>query len=259
MDLDRQRERLADRWGRAGDATATVLRRVTMAAAGLFGLGTLAAVSGLDLPLGPVLGSMIVGAFGSLVAGGALLWRERRRNELWGLRWLRFWDSRLGAWTVKLAGLGLGRVPLETVPAAPEAAELPGPPEAARGALPNPFDDFENVVGRTESNIRRARAHLAASTASGERERLRAPDEYESESTLEAQLAILEALLDRLRQMDPITGVPGSLTADLEAAREVCGMVEALLEVGEESTRGAGRGARSSRGFTPDGKMWASE
>jgi len=38
-------------------------------------------------------------------------------------------------------------------------------------------------------------------------------------------------LLDRLRQVDPITGVPGSLTADLEAAREVCEAVEALLEV----------------------------
>jgi len=216
MDLDRQREQLGDRWGPAGgagDATATVVRRVALAFGGLFGLGALGAVSGLDLPLGPVLGAMIVGAFGSLLAGGVLLWRERRRNQLTGRRWLTFFDSRLGGWTVRLAGLGLGHVPLERVPVASDAA---------RGALPNPFDDYENVVGRTESNIRRIRAHLA----------LPAPDERVSVQTLEAQLAKLEALLDRLRRMDPITGVPGSLTLDLEAAREICEMVEALLEVG---------------------------
>jgi hypothetical protein len=225
MDLDRQREQLGDRWGSAGgagDATATVVRRVALAFGGLFGLGALGAVSGLDLPLGPVLGAMIVGAFGSLVAGGVLLWRERRRNQLTGRRWLTFFDSRLGAWTVELAGLGLGHVPWERMPVASDPAGLSGPADAARGALPNPFDDYDDVVGRTESNIRRIRAHLA----------LPAPDERVTVQTLEAQLAQLEALLDRLRRMDPITGVPGSLTLDLEAAREICEMVEALLEVG---------------------------
>ena len=40
---------------------------------------------------------------------------------------------------------------------------------------------------------------------------------------------VLEALRDRLRQADPITGVPDSLTADLEAAREICEVAEALI------------------------------
>jgi len=240
MDLDCQRERLAARWGRARDATATVLRRVAAAFGGLFGLGVLAAVSGADLPLGPVIGAMIVGAFGSLLAGGFLLWRERRRNELSGLRWLRFWDSRLGAWTVKLAGLGLGRVPVEPVPVAFDPTGQARPAEAARGALPNPFDDYDEVVGRTASNIRRVREHLAASSVTRRHEPRRAPaspDECKSAQILEDRLAMLEALLDRLRQVDPITGVPGSLTADLEAAREICEAVEGMLEGGGSRSR----------------------
>jgi hypothetical protein len=45
-----------------------------------------------------------------------------------------------------------------------------------------------------------------------------------------APAALLETLLDKLRESDPITGVPGSLTADLEAAREICETVEAMIE-----------------------------
>jgi hypothetical protein len=39
-----------------------------------------------------------------------------------------------------------------------------------------------------------------------------------------------ESLLDKLRQSDPITGVTGSFTADIEAARDICDVVEALFE-----------------------------
>lgn len=54
-------------------------------------------------------------------------------------------------------------------------------------------------------------------------------EDLESERTLERQLVVLEALLDRLRQADPITGVPDRLTADLEAAREIWEVAEALI------------------------------
>ena len=84
-------------------------------------------------------------------------------------------------------------------------------------------------MGRTESCISGIRARLAARPATGEPDG-RALEDLESERTLERQLTVLEALLDRLREVDPITGVPGSLTADLEAAREICEVVEALIE-----------------------------
>jgi len=231
MDLDRQREQLAARWGRVTDATATWVRRVTLFAASLFGLGTLAALLGAGLPAGLVFGGMIIGAFGTVLGGSILVWRERRRNELTGHRWLRFWRSRLGDWTAKLAGIGLGArlgaLPLEPVAAEPEAARLPA--AEGYGAAPDPLHDLGDLVGRTESCISGIRARLAARPATGEPDG-RALEDLESERTLERQLAVLEALLDRLREGDPITGVPGSLTADLEAAREICDVVEGLIE-----------------------------
>ena len=59
------------------------------------------------------LGSIVVGAFTTVIAGGIRIWSEWRRNGLWGPRWLGFWESRLGEWAVKLAGIGLGPLPLE--------------------------------------------------------------------------------------------------------------------------------------------------
>ncbi len=231
MDLDRQRERLASRWGRVTDATATAVRRLTLLAGSVFGLGTLAAVLGAGLPAGLVFGGMIIGAFGTVLGGSILVWRERRRNELTGHRWLRFWRSRLGDWTAKLAGIGLGArlgaLPLEPVAAEPEAARLPA--AEGYGASPDPLHDLGDLVGRTESCISGIRARLAARPATGEPDD-RALEDLESERTLERQLTVLEALLDRLREGDPITGVPGSLTVDLEAAREICEVVEALIE-----------------------------
>jgi len=49
-------------------------------------------------------------------------------------------------------------------------------------------------------------------------------------------------LLAKLRASDPITGVAGSLTADLEAAREICDVVEAMIE-GKEDVIGDFRSA----------------
>ncbi len=43
------------------------------------------------------------------------------------------------------------------------------------------------------------------------------------------QVVALEALLARFLAVDAISGVPGSLTADLEAAREICAVVEGLI------------------------------
>jgi hypothetical protein len=68
---------------------------------------------------------MVAGAFSTLVAGGVLIWRERRRNALWGHRWLTFRQSRLGGWMVKLAGIGLGRVPTEPEVLEPAPVALP--------------------------------------------------------------------------------------------------------------------------------------
>ncbi len=231
MDLDHQREQLASGWGRARDATATVWRRIAVFAVSLFSLGAVAAgAGGAGVPEGVVMGSMLFGALTTVAAGGVLIWREWRRNQLEGYRWLRFWQSPLGAWTVKLAGVGLGPVPVEPELLEPEAARPPllaHPP----GATSSELDDVRGVADRTEACIRRGRACLAASSATREREgRTTTPEELELEQTLERQLAVLEALLGKFLTVDAGTADPGSLTADLEAARAVCEAVEGLIE-----------------------------
>ncbi|UCG87826.1 MAG: serine/threonine protein kinase [Gemmatimonadota bacterium] len=237
IDLDCQREQIVSRRGRrVSFAKATWARRVTGFCAGLFGLGTLAALLDAGLPADLVGGGIIIGAFGSVLGGGVIVWRERWRNQLVGNRWLRFWESRLGGWTAKLAGIGLGLGPgafqLQPEPVAAEepaeSAWLPRPSGNGRGAFPDLVQELADLVGRTESCISSIHARLAAGPPTAEPEG-RSRRELESEETLQRQLAVLEALLDRLREADPITGVPDSLKADLEAAREICEVVEGLI------------------------------
>jgi serine/threonine-protein kinase len=157
MDLDRQREQLASRWGRVTDATATVLRRVVALALGLFGVGVLAAASGVDLPAGLVLGPMIIGGITTPLAGGVLVRRERRRNQLTGHRWLGFFESRLGEWTAKLAALGLGSVPSEPVAVGPEPERQLAVLEALLGKF-LAVDAGAAQVGRLAADLEAARA-----------------------------------------------------------------------------------------------------
>ncbi len=169
---------------------------------------------------------MSFGALAAVIAGGVLLWREHRRNELTGFRWLRFWRSRLGDWTVKLAGLGVRRLPREAA-----QGELPPPPAAA---LPRPvpggLEDLLDVVHLTQSCMRRIRAWLLASSSSRSIQgRTPTPKEQDFERRLQDKLAALEAMLDKLSGVDPATADAGSLTADLQAARAVCEAVEGLI------------------------------
>lgn len=142
--------------------TATLARRIAVSGLGLFGLGAASAVFAQNLPTAAVMGSMAVGAVATVLAGTVLLWRERRRNELAGYRWLRFWEGRLGDWTVKLAGVCLRRLPGE--PARGEVAPSP----AAELPCPAPSDlaDLPDAVHLSQSCVRRIKAWLVASSSS---------------------------------------------------------------------------------------------
>ncbi|MBI2071524.1 MAG: hypothetical protein HYT81_00575 [Gemmatimonadetes bacterium] len=65
--------------------TATLARRLAVFGLGLFGIGTAAAVFAPNLPVAAVMGSMLVGAVTTVLAGTVLLWRERQRNQLTGI------------------------------------------------------------------------------------------------------------------------------------------------------------------------------
>jgi serine/threonine protein kinase len=238
IDLDRQKEQIVSQKARpVSFAKAKWARGVTGFCAGLFGLGTAAALLDVSFLGDLVGGGILIGAFGSALGGGVIIWRERWRNKLVGNRWLSFWKSRLGGWTARLACVGLEVEPdafllqpqAVALDAPADAAQLPRPSGNGRGAATDLVQELSDVVGRTESCITRVRARLDS------RPEIRKPEsrsleELESEEALERQLEVLETLRDKLRAADPITGVTGSFTADLEAAREVCEVVEAMIE-----------------------------
>ena len=65
-----------------------------------------------------------------------------------------------------------------------------------------------------------------------------AKDEVEREQSLLRQLEVLDALLAKVQSRDPATDEAGSYTAELATAREVCDMVDALIEVRQIGDRG---------------------
>jgi hypothetical protein len=202
----------------------------------MFGVGAVLAAFRAPLPERVVLGSIVVGSFMTVIAGAWVIGREWRRNRLWGRRWLRFWESRLGEWTEKLAGIGLGRIPSEPVlvDAGEALGPAPGRPQVEAGpagAELRVLADFHAAVNHTESWVRRGHAYLAASTATREREgRSATPEEVESEQTLQRHLVVLQAYLEKFLGADVALIEAGSFTADLQGAREVCAVVEGLME-----------------------------
>ena len=83
------------------------------------------------------------------------------------------------------------------------------------------------MVHRSQSCARRGKAWLVASSSSRSLHG-RTPTEKEQdvERRLQEKLDLLEAVLDKLSGADPASADAGSLTANLQAAREVCEAVE---------------------------------
>ena len=158
-----------------------------------------------------------------------LLWWERLRNQITGRRWLQFWDSPLGGWAVRLAGVGLARLPVGPTPgepAPPPAAALPGP-AAERAELPE-------VVERTRTCVRRIQAWREdTSSRRAAQGRSPTPDEQTLERDLDGKLEELEALLGRLSGLESATAAAEGLTRDMAAACAVCDAVDAMIEAEE--------------------------
>lgn len=234
VEVDRQLKQLG---GGASGVTANVAWGVIWGAAGVYFLGFLAALSGVDLPEGAVIGGIVVGMLTLPLAGVVVLVADRRGNAVWGKGWRRFWESRFGAWMVKIAGIGLPRVRSEaekrladrSVTALPAAAE---PEDAAASAPPlSALEAFHDEVYQTETSVRRARVVLDASAVSAARDGgTSSPEQAASVQSLERHLVTMEALLAKFRAADVAAVEAGSLTADLETVREVREVVDGLVE-----------------------------
>jgi hypothetical protein len=256
MHIGRQEEdlELPPEGERLPDAKVIWVRRVVGAALAAVVLGGIAALLRLPLPPRLVYGSMSIGSLVFLFAGFALVGLHSRRNQIAGSRWRDFYRGPLGGWMLKLAGLKLrrGRRDFADVELLPdEAADLEPEPRGAavltssvpgEGALPRLVpsegegegDELAHVVRRSRSCVRRGRAWLSASSSS-RTSAGRAPTRQEEdfEGQLERQLARLEAIYARLRRVDAAKADARSLTADLEAARDVCVLLEGMIDARE--------------------------
>lgn len=227
FDIERQKDELALRRDGTIGGRMSVLEWVTLSAFGLFGLGALAAMTGLNLPFRLVFGSISLGALTFLFAG-ALLWaRKRERNKLSGVRWLRFFKSGFGEWAVRLLRVSLKRDAELDAPAEPR---LPaGPARNGKSEL----EHVSEIVHVTDACAERLRQRLQLATASRTRDgRTATPEEQEFENTLQGTVAMLEAMGARLLAL--AEGGGGSLTGDIQVLREAREAVQYIIDARQE-------------------------
>jgi len=204
-DVARAREDLEFQHGKKATRRGRTLRRVAYAGLGLTGLATAwlaLAPGGADVALA----AMATGLVTALGAGAAGQVRARpRRQRLAGSFWLRFWNGRLGTWTLRLAGLGVR-------------------PPAARDPLlqvPQMLHLMDSEIGRIHAWIQRD-------------DTFRTDELRLVTLRLEGNLTALEALRARLEAAAPGASVSSSLTTDLAAAQAICQMVQMLIDANRE-------------------------
>ncbi|HLB38091.1 MAG TPA: serine/threonine-protein kinase, partial [Gemmatimonadales bacterium] len=113
MDRDRQEEELGvPLKDRPRGFWATLWLRAAQTCAVLFLLGFVAAIVAPSLPEAPVMISMAGGAVLGALAGFFYMGADLARHQLVGQRWRKVMEKEpWGRWWVKLAGLGLKRLP----------------------------------------------------------------------------------------------------------------------------------------------------
>ena len=217
LDLDDQARRLGAE--PKDGKLATVLGRVMVVAWTVSVLGLLVAFISSDVPEDLILVTAAGGAVIGLRAGAGKVIADWYRTRLHNERWLKFWASDLGGWTVNLMGVGFRD---RSLAPQPEPAALPAPATLPRLA---------GVLERSDSCLRRGQERVDAVTAArAQAGRPATAEELEWTQTLVAKLVALKAWRERLQSLDVAGADPGSLTRDTDAAWDLCDVIDALIE-----------------------------
>ena len=214
-------------------------RRLAVVSIGsLFGLGILGGTGILNVPgsvmnrLGFALAitAVVSGIVGILLPGR---WSERDVPSDLGSR---FWRSRFGAWTAKLAGVGLGRRtraadamhrPTEVL----LGDELESLYEGLPADLRKGLHDVPGTIKRLTSSAESLRAQVDAARALGQAA-------SEEQGRLMEAVAGLETLRVGLLRLRAGTVSVEGFTTDLDAVREVGERVDRLIDARVELDRG---------------------
>jgi hypothetical protein len=166
---------------------------------------------------------------------------RRLRTHDTGARLRRaFWNSRLGEWVARIATTGLPASKRGAWPASRHTeSALGSATETLFAALPSPeraaLDDLPQVVERLEREAARAREHLARG------------DDGTWADRLERSVAAIETLRVGLLRMTVGHVAASSLTADLDAARELSQRIDYLVAGAEEAAEALADDRRPSQ------------
>jgi serine/threonine-protein kinase len=216
------------------------------------------------------LATLLTFGLGGVGAGIIAARRYEQRRDVAGERWNKFWNSRLGRWAVKLAGIGLKRGPAQAVTyrktelvlglAADRLYEaLPRSLKQQLKELPGTVRQLEHDAQRMRARVEQLNALIGEVGGDAPSNTLLAAGRGESEGRdqlvadlrmardaaqqrLADAVAALEAIrLDLLRMQAGTSTVEG-ITANLSAAREISEEIERLLEGQREVERALGNG-----------------
>jgi hypothetical protein len=187
--------------------------------------------------------------------------RTERRRDIWGERWLRFWKSRVGNWLFRFAGRGLANIPTATATYRPTELAIglaaghlyEALPKETRASMP----DLPRVVHRLEVDAQSMRRRVEelndliaqigedADRPGGEhrvklRDDLRRTRDQAHAKMLEA-VASLETIRLGLLRMQAGAGTVASVTADLQAARELLDEIGGLAAAEADVERMLGK------------------
>lgn len=259
QDVDRRDEELTFEFGTAPSKMERVLKSVAYPALGVAGATSLAmlVVPGVALSGGAV-GVLTVSGWTGVLTGVAAAHREKRRQDLAGKRWLRFWKSRLGGWLFKAAGLTLTEQPALAAPTYRPTElviglsadrlfeQLPREDRRALDGLPQTVRKLEADAQRMRQRVDELDRLLAEigdeSGAAGyaERGKLRG-DLTATRDAAEARrkevLTALETLRLGLLRMQAGAGSVESVTMELTQARGLSADIEGLLAGQQEVER----------------------
>jgi hypothetical protein len=256
-DAERLREDRATATGRVPGAEQRYLHHGWLAATGMFTAFAVSAMLGLAWPYPELFGAATAVSGAVSLFGSGTGWRA---SVLSGIR-QGFWNSRVGQWIYRAAGLGVRRSglpvegvhrPTELVVGTAAAALYEALPEEARRALP----DLPAIVRRLQQDAQRIRHRydelsetLAAveageSASAGGRDAvagrraallstLRNAQEA-SHRRLGDAVAALEVIRLDLLRLRIGAGTLDGITADLSAARELSLATDRLLEAAGE-------------------------
>ncbi|MFC1575894.1 protein kinase [Gemmatimonadota bacterium] len=204
---------------------------------------------------------------GGVIGGAAGLTaavRHQIRGVVPGVRWLKFWKSRVGKWLFRLAGINLDRIsstgaaygPTEmalSIAADRLFDKLPKDVQKSFSELPDVVQTLEQDADRIRSRIKELdaliaqidseealgrSARIAASPGVADKRGSLADDLRNARDAADARLSEVVAALETIRlellRLHAGAGSVESMTADLTSARELSEDIEHLLEGGRE-------------------------